>query len=603
MRIISKLLDKYNFFPKYGIILSLLVFSVYLSTMSRSVNEFDSGELAATQALWGIPHPTSYPLFNLLGFLFSKFPLPLPTIVKLNLLPVIWNTLTIFVLFSTVSLVLSNIKFLSKHKSFSSLNNHYNPTKWEIVLISALSSLSFAFSVTFWIQATKIEVYALQILLTSIIFLLSLKIFIFLSKGYSYEEIGKYWNYIAIFLGLSFSNHLMTIYLLPALIFLLIFTNIPFSFKVKIFIRVMIISFTIATAFYLIMMFRAQSKPPYMFGEPYNISGLINTILGKDYSQFMFSGIDSVKKQSSKFLTVLSLNFNRSDFIGGEFSFNIIFIFAGLFISAIVLRQFFYFTFIIISTSLFFAFNYSIPDINEYFLVVFYLFSIFTAIIIYFILLFLSKKILRYFLLSIALTFTLSQFFFNYNSINRSSDYFTESYTKAVLNSLPENSILLTTDWDYIISPAIYLQKVEKFRNDIEIIIPTWLEKRWYKPEIKQKYSNIIEFLDNEYYISFDIIRDLILKEKFRIRENTNIIPDLLTFKVIKDKNYHPVEIKKFNIKFNKRISANERYYRNLICWILEERARYELKFNKFENVKLLDSIIKSIDPDYKLTL
>uniref|UniRef100_A0A7V3E8E9 DUF2723 domain-containing protein n=1 Tax=Ignavibacterium album TaxID=591197 RepID=A0A7V3E8E9_9BACT len=592
---IKENLDKFTIF-----LLFIVVFTIYFSTMSRSVNEFDSGELAATQAFWGIPHPTSYPLFNLVGFLFSKIPLPIDTIIKLNLLPVLWNTITILFLFLSIRTILENISVLSNKKEIFS---NRSLSKSEILLVSFISSLSFAWSVTFWIQATKIEVYSFQIFLTSIIVYCAIKILINLEQNELSLNVKKYWRIIAIFLGFGFSNHLMTVYLLPALIYLLIITKTSKTQKIKIFVIVFMISFSIATFFYLVMMFRAQTNPPYVFGEPTNIQGLVNTVLGKDYSQFMFSGMESVKKQSSKFLTVLSLNFNRTDFIGGEFSFNIIFIFSGLFLSAIILRKFFYFVFLIIITSLFFAFNYSIPDINEYFLVVFLLFTTLISIFIYKILLLIDNKIYKVIFLMIASSFTISQLFFNYEPMDRSSDKFTESYSKAVLNSLPKNSTLLSIDWDYIISPAIYIQKVEKFRDDIEIIIPTWLEKRWYKPEIKKKFSNILEFLDREYYISFDIVRDMILKNKFRVKENTFIIPDLLTFKVVKDNNYHPIELRDINIKFNKRLSDNEKYYRQLICWILEERAKYELSFEKYDKVNKLISIIKSLDPNYKLSI
>ena len=73
--------------------------------MSHSVNGFDSGELATVQATWGIAHPTGYPFFAILGFIFSKIPLPFSTIFKLNLLCVLWNSLTIFFLIKTVKYI------------------------------------------------------------------------------------------------------------------------------------------------------------------------------------------------------------------------------------------------------------------------------------------------------------------------------------------------------------------------------------------------------------------------------------------------------------------------------------------------------------------
>jgi hypothetical protein len=52
----------------------LILFIIYLITLAPSVVQIDAGELAAVQATLGIAHPTGYPLFTIIGFLFSKLP-------------------------------------------------------------------------------------------------------------------------------------------------------------------------------------------------------------------------------------------------------------------------------------------------------------------------------------------------------------------------------------------------------------------------------------------------------------------------------------------------------------------------------------------------
>src|SRR3954452_20419673 len=44
---------------------------VYLRTMCRTIYVGDSGELAAAVHVMGIPHPPGYPLYVILGKLFS----------------------------------------------------------------------------------------------------------------------------------------------------------------------------------------------------------------------------------------------------------------------------------------------------------------------------------------------------------------------------------------------------------------------------------------------------------------------------------------------------------------------------------------------------
>ncbi|MFM8179022.1 MAG: protein O-mannosyl-transferase family, partial [Candidatus Kapaibacterium sp.] len=58
---------------------------VYTTTMIPHVGFTDSGELAGACASLGVAHPTGYPLFVLIGHLWTLLPLPLSVIVKMNL--------------------------------------------------------------------------------------------------------------------------------------------------------------------------------------------------------------------------------------------------------------------------------------------------------------------------------------------------------------------------------------------------------------------------------------------------------------------------------------------------------------------------------------
>ena len=89
--------------------ISLLVLIIYYFTLAPGVIQIDSGELAAVQATLGIAHPTGYPLFTLVGYLFVKIPLQVSTIYKANLLAAIWCGLGILFFIKSVTLLLTNI--------------------------------------------------------------------------------------------------------------------------------------------------------------------------------------------------------------------------------------------------------------------------------------------------------------------------------------------------------------------------------------------------------------------------------------------------------------------------------------------------------------
>src|SRR4051812_29274974 len=69
----------------YPLVVGVASLLVYLRTMCRTIYVGDSGELAAAVHVLGIPHPPGYPLYVLLGKLFSVLvPIGKPAL-RLNL--------------------------------------------------------------------------------------------------------------------------------------------------------------------------------------------------------------------------------------------------------------------------------------------------------------------------------------------------------------------------------------------------------------------------------------------------------------------------------------------------------------------------------------
>ena len=109
--------DIINFSRKYFYLLTaFFVFVVYLFTIAPSVVQIDSGELATVQITLGIAHPTGYPLFTLIGFLFSLIPLPFTKIFQMNLLAAIYCSASIGVFVYTVKFVLDNLGLFNPKK-------------------------------------------------------------------------------------------------------------------------------------------------------------------------------------------------------------------------------------------------------------------------------------------------------------------------------------------------------------------------------------------------------------------------------------------------------------------------------------------------------
>ncbi|MEJ2495676.1 MAG: DUF2723 domain-containing protein, partial [Ignavibacteriaceae bacterium] len=97
----------------YFVITGFVVFIIYLFTLAPSVVQIDSGELATVQATLGIAHPTGYPLYTIVGYLFSLIPLPFTKIYQLNLLAALYCSAGVSVFVYTSKFVLDNLTSFS----------------------------------------------------------------------------------------------------------------------------------------------------------------------------------------------------------------------------------------------------------------------------------------------------------------------------------------------------------------------------------------------------------------------------------------------------------------------------------------------------------
>ena len=111
---------------------------MYLKTLAVTVTGEDSGELVAAASTLGIPHPTGYPLWCLLGFAFTKI-IPIgDAAFRVNCMSAFFGAATVFLV------ILIVIRLTRSH------------------LAGLGGGLSLAFSREFWEQSVIAEVYLLN---------------------------------------------------------------------------------------------------------------------------------------------------------------------------------------------------------------------------------------------------------------------------------------------------------------------------------------------------------------------------------------------------------------------------------------------------------
>lgn len=162
-------------------------FALYWRTLAPSVlGPFDDSlEIQFVVPRLGILHPTGYPLYTLLGKLFTLIvPLNDPAF-RLNLFSALCAALAVaFVYLIAQKLV-----------------------AWRAAAL--LAALTFAVGETFWAQAVAAEVYALQMLLTALILWLTLRYSSHVPRTRLYA--------LAFALGLGLTHHRLIILLFPAI--------------------------------------------------------------------------------------------------------------------------------------------------------------------------------------------------------------------------------------------------------------------------------------------------------------------------------------------------------------------------------------------------
>jgi tetratricopeptide (TPR) repeat protein len=633
-----------TFIKKYFyLVTAFFVFIIYLFTLAPSVVQIDSGELAAVQITLGIAHPTGYPLFTIIGYLFSLIPLPFTKIFQLNILAAIYCSAAIGIFTYTLKYCMDNLSSIRTKKSIQneSAKKEKKKGKFQIekidkqvelsesikLITSVLGGLILAFSRTFWFQSTSVEVYSLHLLLITLILFFLLKAYI---NSFENDKLS-HWLVFAFFLALGFTNHLTTLMILPGTAYLY-FSRYKFnsaSFKK---LALMVLLFVIVlVAIYSYLPLRAAQNPILNWGNPIDWERIYRHVTGRQYQVWLFTSFDSAGKQFSHFWSILPFEF----FVG------LLLALIGLFVSLFKSRTFGWFVLITFLFTLFYSINYDIHDIDSYFLLAFVMLSFFAA--------FGALKILEmksipknYAFIGLGIVLAI-QLFFNFREVNQSNVYTYEDYTKAVLNTVPENSIIFSYQWDYFISASYYYQFVENYRRDVTVIDKELLRRSWYYRQIENYDPNVLRGIENEvgqflvalqpferdenfnptllenlyksimsnlvktnvserdYFIAPELVDQEMKRGEFKLPEGYNLVPHLFFYKVVQGEEYVSAPDPDFQLRFWSSRNTYLDTIENMVGRMLSNRAYYEVQHGRTDRAKIYLKKIQKDLPGFKL--
>ncbi|HRS01610.1 MAG TPA: DUF2723 domain-containing protein [Bacteroidota bacterium] len=513
-----------------AILLFIIILIVYIFTANPDVTYTDNGELAAACTVLGIAHPTGYPLFTLLGHLWSLIPFSFSKIYSLNLFAAILTALSSVALFYTSILVLSNAKFRNKQiiegsqKRKRHIEISYQSldlTLLNQIIISLAISLTYGFAQTIWEQANSLEVYSLQLLLMNLVIFFTLKAYFSVSK--------IYYIVTAFLLGLSLSNHMTGILLLPAILWLY-FLDEKRKFRITAdklkFFLFLLIPLLIGLSLYIYLPVRSAMLPPVNWGWVHRgFNKFMYHISGGQYQVWMFSGAGVIFKNLGKFFSLLPYQFGI---------FGLILAFWGI-IKVWKSSDLFWFLILLIIANLFYTLNYSIFDIDPYFSLSFIALLIFAVIGTAFII----RNNLK--LIYVIALIPVFEFFLNFKNCDHSQDRMVAEYTKNVLASMEPNAILISAQWDYFVGPFMYEQIVEHKRSDVVIVEKELMRRTWYPLQFELQYPQIYSSAKNEFETYKTILDDFEEKRPYNNIEiqarYVNVFKKIITENI----NSHPI--------------------------------------------------------------
>lgn len=462
-----------------AVIVSVIVFGVYFTTMCPTVSFTDSGELATVATTLGVAHPTGYPLWTLIGRLAVMVPVASQEIERLNVLGSILTALAVGFFFKLV-LVL----YRSTHVFQFNPDSQRLIAGWIPMLSGFVTALIVGFSSTVWAQSVEIEVYALHVLLIVIVTL-------FFVSGIEIQltnprQVSRGLLLFAFTLGLSFANHMTTILLAPGFLYLFF---VAFGFKRKSWklISLLVPFFILGLSAYIYLPVRSSAGTLMDWGHPVTFERFWWHFSGKQYQTWMFAGSAVAQKQFGYFLS----NFST------EFNWIVIAVLAVGFLEALNLsKRLIAFLLILFVSCLAYSVNFDIHEIDPYFMLAYLSCGCFVGIGIVTLLRWSRhqrSKLRGAAIIAFLLTLPVIQYCENRGDVDQSKNFLVHDFVNDVFAQVEPRAVVFSSLWDYLISPSYYYQVVRKERPDVIFIDRELLQNRtWYFIQLGRRYPEIV---------------------------------------------------------------------------------------------------------------
>jgi len=262
-------------YTKWNNILGWVVFAIailtYTLTLEPTVSYWDVGEYIATAVKLEVGHPPGAPLFQMLGAFFAMFTSDPENIAMMtNFMSALSSAFAILFLFWTITILAKKIILKS--------GEEINQSNAIAILGSGLvGALAYTFSDSFWFSAVEAEVYAMSSFLMALLFWLGLRWEAEMDKPRGH----KWLLLIAFIVGLSFGVHILSLLVIPSIVFIYFYKryqNITSKkFIIANIVSVLVLAFVFKFLFPYTLAFFSVSELFFVnsMGMPFNSGSII----------------------------------------------------------------------------------------------------------------------------------------------------------------------------------------------------------------------------------------------------------------------------------------------------------------------------------------
>ncbi len=452
-----------------GALIFIVTFIIYIKTLCPTVSPRDSGELITAAYTLGIAHPPGYPLYVLLGKLFSFVPFG----------SIAWRVNLMSAFFASSTVTLSYFIILRLTQS---------------ILAGTIGSLLIAFSPIFWSLAVVAEVFQLNIFFVA----LTIQVLWLWQENRDFRMLLLF----AFIYGLSLTNHHSMLLLAPGFLYFVWITEKEILFKIKNW-ALLGVCFLLGLLPYLYLPLRSLANPYIDWGDPQTLDRFLAVVTRK---QFGSARLDPSLPQAAytpemiianlkTYLGWLISQFNIAGFLLGltgiiiSFQknrkmfnyFGILFLFTGLFFVLLAAYPFHISKFVLYCSAI--LMRFMLPS--------FLIFSFWIGIGFANLLKWISIQKYKLFIIGLLLIIPIASLLMHYRKVDMSNYYYVEDLINNIMLSTKPGSIIFGSA-DTALFSLWYMQGVEGKRPDLKIISST--PQRWRAEKVMREWPELVGF-------------------------------------------------------------------------------------------------------------